>query len=241
MIAEFPQVQLIHGTGDLYWVGGMRAARDRAIQSEADFLVWLNDDVELEPDAFSRLLMTLDEVPTAAERTIVVGALRDPGSRDTSYSGVVKAKRWHPMRFVSVDPADFPQLCDTMNGNLVLYPRAVDLLVGNIDSAFIHTMGDFDFGLRAKDLGCTIWLAWGYLGTCERNEIMGAHLNERLSVGERFRKIRSVKNMYPSSRLVFLRRYGGLGWPLFWLSPYLKIVLTALWHRFSKNRSNDQR
>src|SRR6266545_6846519 len=54
--AEFPQVHILPGTGDLFWGGGMHLAMAAAMELKPDFVLWLNDDVILKPDALARLL-----------------------------------------------------------------------------------------------------------------------------------------------------------------------------------------
>ncbi len=67
--AEFPEVRVIAGTGHLYWSGGMRVAQQAAVLSDPDYLLWLNDDVELEPEALATLLATHHSMCRGANRT----------------------------------------------------------------------------------------------------------------------------------------------------------------------------
>src|ERR1019366_3932245 len=72
-------------------------------------------------------------------------------------------------RFTLIEPSWQMQLCDTMNGNIVLVPRAVFQAVGNLCSEFRHNGGDADYGLRARKAGFKIWVAPGFLGSCRPN------------------------------------------------------------------------
>ena len=56
-----------------------------------------------------------------------------------------------------------------MSGNATLISREVVRRVGNIDPAFVQLMGDFDYGLRARAAGCSVWIAPGTVGTCASN------------------------------------------------------------------------
>ena len=49
---EFPSATVIQGDGLLFWNGGMRRAMQVALQSECDYMLWLNDDVLLQNDAW---------------------------------------------------------------------------------------------------------------------------------------------------------------------------------------------
>jgi glycosyltransferase involved in cell wall biosynthesis len=109
---EFPQVDVIPGTGQLYRGGGMRLAFDVARRHEFDFHLWLNDDVILDDHAIRLLLSAYATL--SCERSIpliVAGAVRDPVSGTTTYSGVRRRPGWHALRFEHVEPGPSPQLC----------------------------------------------------------------------------------------------------------------------------------
>ena len=95
-----------------------------------------------------------------------MGSTRDPQTGQLTYGGVVHPHRWRPLRSELVEPGDAPRPCDTMNGQVVLIPRAVVQRIGNIDPAFVQQMGDFDYGLRARAAGCSVWVAPGTVANC---------------------------------------------------------------------------
>ncbi len=45
-----------------------------------------------------------------------------------------------------------------MNGNFTLIPALVAGQLGNLDNAFRHQLGDFDYGLRATAAGIPVML-----------------------------------------------------------------------------------
>src|SRR6476619_4525822 len=49
--AEYPDVHILQGNGNLFWVGGMHLAFNEAIKNQYDYYLWLNDDTFLEPNA----------------------------------------------------------------------------------------------------------------------------------------------------------------------------------------------
>src|SRR5450759_1309133 len=139
--SAFPDVEISRGTGEWFWGGGMRLAFSRAVPGRPDYLLWLNDDVFLDPYSLKHLLAT--HAALCADRqplSIVVGSTRDPETGATTYGGVRRTSRLRRMAFARVAPTDTPRSCDTMNGNLVLIPRSVYSVVGNIDEKFTHRM-----------------------------------------------------------------------------------------------------
>lgn len=55
---QYPQVNIIHGDGNLFWNRGMYTAWEKAAQKGYDFYLWLNDDTILLPNALSKLLIS---------------------------------------------------------------------------------------------------------------------------------------------------------------------------------------
>ncbi|GGT30260.1 hypothetical protein GCM10010271_37890 [Streptomyces kurssanovii] len=221
---------VLRGCGALYWAKAMALAASAA--GDYDFLLWLNDDVILDPGALSQLLETYDSLADSsgckAPHTIVAGGLRDPRTDAVTYSGVQRHSRWRPMSFRTVDPANRPVRVETINGNLVLVPRSVVGRVGQIDGGFRHGLADFDYGLRANSHGCAVWVAPGTLGTCARNSGKGQWTDSALPVRERLRLMCSPKGLPPDSWLRFTRRHAGRMWPVYWLSPYARLLAGAV-------------
>jgi GT2 family glycosyltransferase len=227
--ARFPQVRLLHGNGDLFWCGGMRYAFSEALQEDFDFYLWLNDDTHLETDAVARMLAAYVAVTIDGDtKAIIVGSTRDPNSGEPTYGGVVRSSRIHPMKYRLVEPGEEARPCNTMNGNCVLIPRAVAAVVRNLSSEFRHGMGDFDYGLRARQVGCSVWVAPGYVGFCARNSVFGGFEDPRLSVAKRWQHLMSHKGLPPSEYRAYLRMHGGPFWPIFWAMPYARVVLKSL-------------
>jgi GT2 family glycosyltransferase len=217
---EFPAVTVLHGDGRLYWNGGMRTAFGAAIEGDYDYYLWMNDDTALDGEALAVLLATERSLRRLGEPApIVAGSTRHPETGELTYGGLVRTSRWRRLRFELVDPAAVPLPVETMNGNTALVPREVVRRIGNIDPAFVQQMGDYDYGLRARAAGCSVWLAPGTIGTCATNPAPAA--GERPFL-EEWRRIWSVKELRPGPWAVFSRRWAGRLWPVYWASPYLQ-------------------
>lgn len=215
----FPDVTVLEGTGDLYWAGGMRMAFEQAREQPFDYLLWLNDDVVLAPDALATLIGTERELRPLRGPCIVAGALRDPLTGSTTYSGVAR-RGLRRTEFRQIPPGPEPRRADTMNGNVVLVPRQVAQRLGTFHPAYRHGIADYDYGLRAGAEGIETWVAPGFAGTCSRNTPPTTAPS-----GEGLRAIISPKRLPPRAWLVFTRRHTGTMWPLYWASPYARAVL----------------
>ncbi|TFC61641.1 glycosyltransferase family 2 protein [Cryobacterium sp. TMB1-7] len=170
-LEAMPQsIQILRGDGSAFWAKSMAAAEAVTLRSSEtstdSFLLWLNDDVELDRDALLLLTDAIARNPGA----VIVGAMRDPRSGDVTYSGLTRSGR-HPLKFSAIIPRDACQSADTFNGNLVVVPHETARQIGGIDGEFSHAFADIDYGLRAARLDIPIILAPGTYGACTRNAI----------------------------------------------------------------------
>ncbi|MEO0647557.1 MAG: glycosyltransferase family 2 protein, partial [Cyanobacteria bacterium J06650_10] len=196
---HYPNTHIIPGDGNLFWVGGMRLAFAAALAKEYEFYLWLNDDTILTLEALEKLTHTYNTVKTKVANhqhssAIIVGSVQDPISGELTYGGRKKGGKWYYKKLLPVIPTHEPQPCSTMQGNIVLIPHDVATAVGNIDAAFVHTFGDLDYGLRARKLGYSIWVAPSYLGTCEQNSVINSWADTRLPWHQRLIKVQQIKN-----------------------------------------------
>jgi len=213
----FPSVTILSGTGDLFWCGGMRLAFDTAMKEDFAYYLWLNDDTVLFSNAINRLLVVS---ALFNDEAIIAASVQDPQTATLTYGGVRRLHRWRPLKFTLVLPEEKPIPVETMNGNCVLIPRKVAQKVGNIDSAFTHAIGDYDYGLQACKLGIPIYLAPGYYGTCSRNP----DKFQNMPWLKKWKGMLSPHGLPPREWAVFAQRYAGKMWFVFWLSPYVSAM-----------------
>ena len=224
--ATYPGVQLIAGDGNLYWNGGMRVAFAAAMQKGFDFYLWLNDDTILYPSALPALLALVNaEQRRQKKPTIIVGTTQDAPGGTATYGGLCRKSVWRPLNHSIVFSHSMPIPCETMNGNCVLVPNALAKHLGNLEPAFVHAMGDIDYGLRATTAGFPLLVLPGYVGVCSHNPVDNTFLDCRLSLGVRWSKIMNLKGLPPKQWYVLVRRHAGLLWPLLFIWPYAKVVL----------------
>lgn len=207
---EFPQVRVLAGTGNLFWSRGMHRAMTAAMQLPFDFILWLNDDVVLHPDAVANALADYREAAAADPRQIVVGATIDPHTGAITYSGFMRTHGRDPSKLRRLDP-DAGQLrrCDTMNGNFVLIPRELIDTLGPVDPAFVHQLGDIDYGYRAAAHGAGIWIGRQPVGECCANRRQMPFRQRGLTPMQRWRALDSPLGLPLRPWLTFMWRHGG--------------------------------
>ena len=100
---QYPQVRIIEGDGKQFWCGGMRAAMAEAAKTSYDFLLWLNDDVELNDQSFDMLLTYYERAKNQyGGLNVIVGAIADPISGSLTYSGYRRLSRIHPAKLAKI-------------------------------------------------------------------------------------------------------------------------------------------
>lgn len=170
VLARFPDTEILKGTGSEYWARSMAIAEASVLDvirqenKENSYVVWLNDDVVLDLDAFERL----HDLALKHPDQILVGAMRDPLSSDVTYSGL-RRRGLHPLSFEVCQMSSTVESVEIFNGNLVLVPASVAEVIGGIDGGYSHALADIDYGFRAKLKSIGVKLAPGSLGTCARN------------------------------------------------------------------------
>jgi GT2 family glycosyltransferase len=223
----YPQVEVLPGDGSLYWTGGMRKAFAVAMGRRFDHYLWLNDDTCLYQETLAALLGVAAEVQAAGHKAaIVVGSTHSRGGGPVNYGGI--RKKWRHLNRELVEPQETAIPCETMHGNCVLVPHEIAQRVGNLDPAFIHTIGDIDYGLRASQAGFLILVMPGYAGICELNPLSETPFDPSLPLNSRYERLLGPKGLPFKPWLTFLWRHFGFVGLAHWLWTYVKVPLTWL-------------
>ncbi len=157
---NFPDVNVVHGDGNLWWSGGTNAGVEYALAHGADYILTINDDCVMDPDFLTHMV----EIAQRDPRYIVGCRIHSEKEPDRVWSigttGVFQSgelfrlnfagRRWDELRDTLPDP--YP--VETMPGNGVLIPRAVFETVGLYDALHMPQYhADSDLVLRAAGRG----------------------------------------------------------------------------------------
>lgn len=219
---EFPQVTVLQGDGGQYWVGGTLMAWEAA--RPAKFYLWLNDDVQLRDGAL-RTLLEVHDCSTDGS-TIVVGATCDPDAGNTCTGGM-RRRGWYDVSVM--EPTDQPQLCDSINGNIVLVPQEAEERIGVLNPAYTHFFADGDYGIRARKAGVPVLLAPGHLGECRLNPLANSSFDVNLPLRQRWQRMLGPKGYRPPRQWwAFVHAHAPRPKVAYWLAPYVLFGLESL-------------
>lgn len=160
--AAYPQVNVIQGTGKLFWCRGMRLAWDKAAEAyDYDFYLWFNDDVMLDEGV---LRITLEDYEALANRgpRVIVGSFWESEERlKLSYTvGCTEPG-------VLCPNGKFPQEGrDWTPGNFILVPRDVYERIGKISNKYHHGCGDADYVIKLTAARIPFFCPTKVLGVC---------------------------------------------------------------------------
>lgn len=214
-------IEIIIGTGKLFWCGGMRVGIDRyqEIDDGTDCLL-VNDDVEFFDGAIDKIVNLLN----GRKDTVVVGATCDINGEFTY--GLRKHRDRKSIWLNPVLPNSNKITGDTMNANCVLIPYDVMKCIGNMDKVYSHSLGDYDLGFMIRRNGFKLISSEEYVGHCEDNGFDNTWRNPNYSRIERLKKKESPKGspfskwwhfLYKNYNLYFAVKYSVI--------PYIKILI----------------
>ena len=228
-VAErFPAVRLLQGDGSLWWAGAMRKGFAEAMAEGYDGYIWWNDDTQLMEDALSRLVNCAFEVEPQLGPAVVVGTTFDPDTGKPTFGGMHQRRSGILIEVTQADPhPEKPLRVDTMNGNFTLIPSAIANTVGNLEPRFRHQLGDFDYGRRAVKAGFPVILAPGYFGRCRNNSRANTFRDGTIPLSARWKSLMSPRGAVPREWLLYTSRHYGWRWPLYFISPYIKVLFTG--------------
>lgn len=224
-VSNFPGVTFIRVPSDYFWARSMRTGWESVQDKDYDFVMWLNDDVVLAPDAINSLLATSASLPM---NCVAVGATRGLLNSGVSYGGKPFGPRFAPLNGSRLEPKAYPQEIGVFDGNVVLIPRALDLRNGGFPSDYIHQFADTAYAIRAKKKKISVRLAPGYAGTCEINTSANLWQDVRYPFHTRLKHLMSCKGREPREWLRFCKEIGGAVGALYFLSPYVKFALVSI-------------
>jgi GT2 family glycosyltransferase len=154
---QFPAVFLIQADGSLWWAGAIVKGMDYALNSlEADYLVWLNDDICIADNFINNLIKICNS--GNYDSIVVGGIVLDQTYTDwIVYSGLKDRK---PVSHINAFSTSDELEADVLCGNIVVIPRKIVEQVGFPDTVRLpHHGSDYDYIMRVKKAGFRVILS----------------------------------------------------------------------------------
>jgi GT2 family glycosyltransferase len=218
----FPSVNIIQGTGNLYWAGGMRLAWNVASKNSYDYYIWLNDDTFLFENSIDILLSSALKTN---DNSVICSTVVSKTTGRLTYGGKMRnATKYHT-------PDGALSECEIISGNCVLVPMAVFNKIGSLDHHFSHAIADYDYGLRAVKAGIKCYVAPVIIGNCESNPLPPKWCLKEIPFLQRFESLYSpLGNAQPKPYFIYVFRHFGV-FQAFkqFISMHVRAAFPRLW------------
>lgn len=158
---RFPAVRVVENGENLGFTGGNNVGLRYALESDADFVLLLNNDTEVAPDVLSRLVAAARADPSVG----IVGPTvyyHERPERIWSAGGAIDWRRGETT-MVGLNERDTgqfglePRPVDFVTGCALLVKREVVERIGLLDERFFAYYEEAEWCVRARQAGFRIW------------------------------------------------------------------------------------
>jgi len=201
--AQFPEVDVIQGDGNLWWTGAIKRGLEATLRHDCDYVLLLNDDLELANDFLSELAKVARRHPSGLVSSIKLRRRTD-GTEEILAGGFHLVGRLHEVRnslqgnpYVR-DALPSELQADMLTGASLLMPVHVIRSIGWPDQArFPHNWGDLEYTRRASVAGYACWVASRSRVYTDRNR--NYHQTYLIEAG----RLEYLKNLFDSRRYCY--------------------------------------
>jgi GT2 family glycosyltransferase len=220
----FPSVNILNGSGSLFWNGGMRNSWKEALRRKNyDGFLLLNDDIIMDKNCIDELFKTHElSINKYGTGSIYIGSLRNKDTLEHSYGGRLLLNKWS-FSTQSVIPDGSIKECQLGNGNVMFVHKKVVEAIGIFSNKYVHAKADFDYTLRALENNFPILVCPNYCGFCSDDhglpDLMKMNLKKRVNY------LKSPKGIELSGYMYFMWRFFPLRAPFVYCSLWLKTLI----------------
>lgn len=207
-----------------YWAQGMRLAWELSLEDGGtyDYVLWLNDDVILDPEAIETLLGLLIK---RERKVIAVGSCRS-NDGSVSYGGLRRSSHFLPLHFERMREISKVSEADTINGNVVLSSFWAHSQLGGFPSGYTHLRADIDFGLTAKKSGYLNLVTESPIATCDRSSTYKSYRSLKgMSFADKLYEINRPKFGPIREHVRLSMKHGGWLGPIYAVAPIIRAFI----------------
>lgn len=170
--AEFPNVKLIRGNGDLWYTGGMNVGIKAALENSPDLILGFNNDSIFD----SNFLVSMLDVAMSVPRSVVGAVLIDWEDRQSIFQvspewnfwrGGVRHWRHQTLDTIPNEPWEVPIIV----GNCLLIPADAIREAGLMNEKLLPQFGDAGFTPSMRKLGWRLLIDPNAHVYCKPNDI----------------------------------------------------------------------
>jgi len=226
---EIP-INILNGTGDLFWNGGMINSWKAAIADGGfDGYLWMNDDTVVLPEFWQDLMGANDySEKKFNKRGIYVGSTKDASTGEFTYGGFKYLNKLTLVdKFVVPDGVNF-QECEAAHGNITYVSSEVVESQGIFCEKYWHGGTDHDYTFLAHKAGFPVLVLPHFSAICENDHIGKTRDFTKLPLIGRIKLFKSPKGYNMHNILLFNRRCFPWRVPFAWISGVVKMLFPRI-------------
>lgn len=158
MLRAFPHIQLIRSTENLGFAGGNNLGIK---QSKGDYLLFINNDTEVEPNFLGPMVNFLEQHPEIGAISPKIHFYHQPNT--IQYAGHSPMNHWtmrsHSIGWNQADKGEYNDICETnfVHGAAMMVPRRVIEKVGMMSESYFLYYEEFDWATRMLRAGYRLY------------------------------------------------------------------------------------
>lgn len=229
---EYPfKINILQGTGDLFWNAGMNVAWRAAIAAGGfDGYLWLNNDTTALDGFWKDLKFTDDYCRTTfGKGGIYVGSTRDSKTREFTYGGFNFVSKWTLRDEFVLPSGNKPLKCQCGHGNITFVSAEIADEMGTLYDGYFHGGGDHDYTYRAFKSGFPVLVLPHYAGECNNDHVDDGY--SEMPIKQRLKLAKSSYGNVRRNTLIFQRRCFPYRYPFVYISGYLKALFPKFYFK----------
>ena len=225
----YPKVNILKGTGTLFWAGGMRNSWNEALKYEYDGFLLLNDDTFLLNNLFEDLVRTEEySLKKYNKKGIYIGSTKDKSTGKLTYGGAILTNKLL-LKYEKLLPKNKPQPCDLGNGNIMYVPTEVVNKIGILHNKYQHGVADYDYTLTAKKKNIPVLITPNFCGFCDNDNRNKYEIFNHLTFSKRVDFLYSPTGLSFKDNLLFMKRNFYYRLPFVFITGWLKVIFPKLY------------
>ncbi|QWX84797.1 glycosyltransferase family 2 protein [Cellulophaga sp. HaHaR_3_176] len=233
--SSFSEVQILKGSGQLFWANGMINSWKEALKNNYDGYLLLNDDTELYENSIEQLLSChVHSLKKFNQEGIYIGATEDKHKKKLTYSGSVLLNKFLYTQKRLAPNGDF-QYCDLANANIMLVSKQVVDKIGILSTGYDHGIADYDYTLMASQKKLPVIIAPEYCGHCEYDHIDFYVNYTSKTIKERKELLYSPTKMAFKSNVKYMKKFFPLRLPFYVFFGYFKLYFPKTYLKLFRN------
>lgn len=156
----YPAVTIVHGNGNWWWTKSMNKGVHFILQKakQEDFVLCINNDVEISPDYLEKLVQTSKE----HNRALVGSLVKNLYDKNIIQDAGVRTE-WKKFYFPKHDfdsSKKINTVIDALSARGMLVPIEVFKKIGLFSKMLPHYTSDYNFSIRAKKQGFSLVMSY---------------------------------------------------------------------------------